>query len=152
MLLYWNAVPGSNCSSWPSALSAACCQLSTPWPKKTCERASKPDVCDINCRTVMVATRGSANGPSRPSWLGERFVEVDRALVDQLHDRDRCEHLGDAGEAEPRVDRGGLRLQRSSMPNAAVCSTSPSRITATPTDMSPTSTVAAAITVSKRRR
>ena len=103
VLLYWNAVPGSDCSTWPSALSAACCQVSTPWPKKIPCAAPKPDMCDSNCRTVIGGDPGVGERSVEAELAGERLVEFDRALVDQLHDRHSRQHLRDAREPEPVV-------------------------------------------------
>src|SRR3954447_25911513 len=148
VLLYRNAVPGSDCSVCPSAFSAACCHVSTPCPKYRLRDTLKPDMCDRSWRTVMVAIRASANGPLRPScsangwssWIlpssTSCMTATDVSIFETLPNRKRV-------VAVAVVPSSGF-----SMPNAAACSTSPSRMTAVPAETSPMSTVAAAMTAS----
>ncbi len=50
-------------------------------------------------------------GAIDPKLSGERLVELDRSLVDQLHDRNGREDLRDARDAEASVDRRSSRLE-----------------------------------------
>ena len=66
-----------------------------------------------------------AQGDLSVSFVGHRKageilvhggVQVDLALLDQLHDRDGAEHLGDGRHVVGAVGGGGLRLSSSGGP------------------------------------
>ena len=112
VLLYRNAVPGSDCSVWPSALSAACCQVSTPCPKYRLRETLNPDMCDMQL----------SNSDGGHSWVGERstttelgserFVELDLALVDELHDATDVSSFETLPSLKRVADGGRLALER----------------------------------------
>ncbi len=106
-------------------------------------------MCESSCRTVTVARRESVKGPSRPSWPTNGWSSsIDPSLANCM--MATAVNILDTLAMRNRVSTvATLASNGFSMPNAAVCSTWPSRMTATPAPRSPRSTVAPAITVSK---
>src|SRR5262245_39399112 len=101
MLLYVNA-PGAADTGPDIPIRTASMYDAAPFAKKTDWYFGKPDVWVSSCRTVSPGASGS-DGVT-PRWS----IRIWPTGLDHLHDHDRGDRLGDAGDAEAVGDVGRL--------------------------------------------